>query len=162
MWETVGICLLLRFSRCPPSLAARLLPCRRKPRSACIRAAPVLIATTIQRGECSSRTWTSASARPAARSVCRVCAKLDCTFRSSPSGFPRSSTEPRRCGGRSDWRGAMQRVFDQCPDQIELATSALAIGRIVRQKKLAAAGDSGSGGQLDFKQGRPGDGARAA
>jgi membrane dipeptidase len=37
-----------------------------------------------------------------------------------------------------DFRDAMQRVFDKYPDQIELATSAHDIERIVGQKKIAA------------------------
>jgi membrane dipeptidase len=37
-----------------------------------------------------------------------------------------------------DFRDAMQRVFDQYPDQIELATSARQIERIVAAKKIAA------------------------
>jgi membrane dipeptidase len=37
-----------------------------------------------------------------------------------------------------DFRDAMQRVFDKYPDQIELATSAHDVERIVSQKKIAA------------------------
>ncbi len=49
-------------------------------------------------------------------------------FHSSPSG----------CRRTLDFRDAMQRVFDKYPDQIELATSAHDVERIVGQKKIAA------------------------
>ena len=48
-----------------------------------------------------------------------------------------------------DLRDAMQRVFDQHPDQIELATSARDIERIVKQKKIAAVLTAEGGHQID-------------
>jgi membrane dipeptidase len=48
-----------------------------------------------------------------------------------------------------DLRDAMQRVFDQHPDQIELATSAHDIERIVKQKKIAAVLTAEGGHQID-------------
>ncbi len=48
-----------------------------------------------------------------------------------------------------DLRDAMQRVFDKYPDQIELATSAHDIERIVGQKKIAAILTAEGGHQID-------------
>jgi len=48
-----------------------------------------------------------------------------------------------------DLRDAMQSVFDQHPDQIELATSARDIERIVREKKIAAVLTIEGGHQID-------------
>ncbi len=48
-----------------------------------------------------------------------------------------------------DLRDAMQNVFDQHPDQIELATSARDIERIVREKKIAAVLTVEGGHQID-------------
>ncbi len=48
-----------------------------------------------------------------------------------------------------DLRDAMQRVFDKYPDQIELATSARDIERIVKQKKIAAVLTAEGGHQID-------------
>lgn len=48
-----------------------------------------------------------------------------------------------------DLRDAMQRVFDQHPDQIEQARSARDIERIVRQKKIAAVLTIEGGHQID-------------
>ena len=48
-----------------------------------------------------------------------------------------------------DFRDAIQRVLDKHPDQIELATSARDIERIVRQKKIAAVLTVEGGHQID-------------
>jgi membrane dipeptidase len=48
-----------------------------------------------------------------------------------------------------DFRDAMQRVLDNYPDQIELATSAKEIERIVAQKKIAAVLSVEGGHQID-------------
>jgi membrane dipeptidase len=48
-----------------------------------------------------------------------------------------------------DFRDAMQRVFDEYPDRIELATSARDIERIVAQKKIAAVLTVEGGHQID-------------
>jgi membrane dipeptidase len=48
-----------------------------------------------------------------------------------------------------DLRDAMQRVFDKYPEQIELATSAHDIERIVKQKKIAAVLTAEGGHQID-------------
>jgi len=48
-----------------------------------------------------------------------------------------------------DMRDAMQRIFDHHPDQIEQATSARDIERIVRQKKIAAVLTIEGGHQID-------------
>src|ERR1700687_1375935 len=51
--------------------------------------------------------------------------------------------------GTLDFRDAMQRVLDKYPDQIELATSAHDIERIVGQKKIAAVLTVEGGHQID-------------
>ena len=48
-----------------------------------------------------------------------------------------------------DLRDAMQKVFDKYPDQIEMATSARDIERIVGQKKIAAVLTAEGGHQID-------------
>lgn len=48
-----------------------------------------------------------------------------------------------------DFRDAMQRVFDKYPDQIELATSAHDLERIVGQKRIAAVPTVEGGHQID-------------
>jgi membrane dipeptidase len=48
-----------------------------------------------------------------------------------------------------DLRDAMQRVFDKYPDQIELATSAHDVERIVGEKKIAAVLTAEGGHQID-------------